>query len=49
MATPSSPAFVRRDAKNSSILKLTACAKAFTDVLDVESGASGWQACEDSQ
>ena len=34
MATPSSPAFVRRDAKNSSILKLTACAKVFTDPTD---------------
>ena len=34
MATPSSPALVRRDAKNSSILKLTACAKVFTDPTD---------------
>ena len=34
MATPSSAAFVRRDAKSSSILKLTACVAVFTDPTD---------------
>ena len=34
MATPSSAAFVRRDAKRSSILKLTDCVAVFTDPTD---------------
>ena len=34
MATSSSAAFVRRDAKRSSILKSTACVAVFTDPTD---------------